>query len=164
MTYVLIVPRERKGRGGKVRVVSTFSMIFTCVRTTIGRLSNSEFYSIRGQHICRIRNARVSSGPGVTARLHASRWMKVAARRREEVAVDGCKLEIASPTVLRRLDLPTPTSLRPARPVVFTRFLIISPGLPSAHKDKGARHERGQVKEEALVRSLLGRRRDGVTF
>lgn len=65
--------------------------------------------------------------------------MKVAARRREEVAVDGCKLEIPSPTVLRRLDLPTPTSLRPARPVVFTRFLIISPGLPSAHKDKGAR-------------------------
>jgi len=79
------------------------------------------------------------------------------------VAVDGCKLEIASPTVLRRLDLPTPTSLRPARPVVFIRFLIISPGLPSAHKDKGARHERGQVKGEALS-ALFGRRRDGVTF
>jgi len=70
-----------------------------------------------GQHICKIRNARVSSGPGATARLHTSRWMKVAAGRREEVAVDGCKLEIASPTVLRRLDLPTPTSLRPARPL-----------------------------------------------
>lgn len=69
-----------------------------------------------------------------------------------EVAVDGCKLEIASPTVLRRLDLPTPTSLRPARPVVFIRFLIISPGLPSAHKDKGARHGARPGKRRSAAR------------
>lgn len=38
--YVLIVSGEGKGRGrrgGKEHVVSTFSMIFTCVRTTVGR-------------------------------------------------------------------------------------------------------------------------------
>lgn len=42
MMYVPIVPREREKEG---RVVSTFSMIFTCVRTTVERLSNSGFYS-----------------------------------------------------------------------------------------------------------------------
>jgi len=75
--------------------------------------------------------------------------MKVAPRRTKEVAVDGCKLEIASPTVLHRLDLPTPTSPRPARPVVFTRFLII-PGHTLHNKDKDARHEAA-----AQVRSRL---------
>lgn len=47
-----------------------------------------------------LNQKRIIGPGGSTARLHASRWMKVAPRRREEVAVDGCKLEIASPTVL----------------------------------------------------------------
>lgn len=81
--------------------------------------------------------------------------MKVAPRRREEVAVDGCKLEIASPTVLRRLDLPTPTSLRLTRPVVFTRFLIIPGVIPSAHTKTKVRVTRrvGQVRSAAALSS-----------
>lgn len=86
MMYVLIVLRaaarkkrwRRRKRGRSTgHVVSTFSTIFTCVRT-VERLSNSEFYSGDGTE---------GSGPyhragtPATACLHASRWMKVAPRK-----------------------------------------------------------------------------------
>jgi len=45
MMYVPIVLRARGGREAAGQVVSTFSMIFTCVRSTVERLSNSGFYS-----------------------------------------------------------------------------------------------------------------------
>lgn len=90
--------KEKEG-GERSASYPRFSTIFTCVRTAVKRLSNSGFYNAGTAYMLNQEHIIGARG-GSSARLHASRWMKVAPRRREEVAVDGCKLEIASPTVL----------------------------------------------------------------